>query len=134
SQPNPPPATIASSAAWHRSERSPRDSLVTISTLVSGFGISLIAGIPVQKAFDQSQPNLLPLLGMELYAQQVVAPDYRRHRSAIFDRCQHILRPFRDEVIGVDEVGMVAGARRGQRRVLNILEPEIAPAHLRDTQ
>src|SRR5262245_24707994 len=91
SQPNPPPASIASSAAWHRSERSPRDSALTISTLVSAFGISLISRSPLQEARQQIQADLLAFFGMELYAEQVVAADDRGHRSAILDGRDHVL-------------------------------------------
>src|SRR5688500_11106498 len=133
SQPKPPPALIASSAAWHRSERSPRDRPMMTSTLVSGFGISLMSRNPLQEALEESQPYMLALLGMELYAQQVVVPDDGGHRPAIFHGRDDILRPLGHEMVGVDEVGVVAAPGVGQRRV-NALELQVVPAHLGDAQ
>src|SRR6185436_5918826 len=103
SQPNPPPALIASSAAWHRSERSPRDRPRMMSTLVSGFGISLMSRNPLQETCQQGQSHVLALLGMKLYAEQVVAADDGGHRPAIIHRRDHVLRPLGHQVIGMDE-------------------------------
>src|SRR5688572_11900742 len=133
SQPNPPPALIASSAAWHRSARSPRDRPRMTSTLVSGFGISLMSRNPLQEALEQREPHMLALLGMELYAEQVVAPDDGGHRSAIFHGRNHVLRPLGHQMIGMDEIGVVAGARVGERR-MRALEVQVVPAHLRNAQ
>src|SRR5688572_30800794 len=133
SQPKPPPALIASSAAWHRSARSPRDRPMMTSTLVSGFGISLMSRYPLQEALEQSEPYVLALLGMELYAKQVVAPDDGGHRPAIIHGRDHVPWPLGQEMIGVDEIGMVAALGVGQRRMRPV-ELQVVPAHLRNPQ
>src|SRR6185503_17627300 len=133
SQPNPPPALIASSAAWHRSERSPRDRPMMTSTLVAGFGISLMSRNPLQETRQQGQSHVLALLGMKLYAEQVVAPDDGGHRSAIFHGRDHVRRTLGQKVIGMNEIGVVAGLGVGQRRMV-ALELQVVPAHLWNAQ
>src|SRR5688572_2530490 len=132
-QPNPPPALIASSAAWHRSARSPRDRPRMTSTLVSAFGISLMSWNPLQETRQQDQSHVLAFLGMKLYAEQVVAADDGGHRSAIIHGRDHVLRPLGDQMIGMDEIGMVAALGIGQRR-MRPLEIEVVPSHLRNAQ
>ena len=60
--------------------------------------------IPPEEILYQTQPGSLTFLRMELRAGDVVTSDHRRHRPAIVDARQFVLRVVRLGGEGMDEV------------------------------
>src|SRR5690606_2593628 len=70
--------------------------------------MACLSRLPAQEIRQQAQPGGLALFGMELRAEDIVAPHRRRHRAAIIRAGQHLPGIAGMQMIGMHEVGMLA--------------------------
>ena len=96
-----------------------RQGQAMVSGILGGLfkGAEAGSGPPGEEVGDQPQPGRLALLRVELGADQVVAADHRGDRAAVIDGGEAVRRVVRNQVVGVHEIGVVAGGDAGEHRV-----------------
>src|SRR5882762_3099342 len=89
--------------------------------------------LPFEKTLQKGKADALTLLGMELRADDVVASDDGRDRSAVIRRRQNMRRTFRPDAIGVHEIH-VRPVRHALQHRMRAKNAERIPTHMRNLQ
>ena len=91
------------------------------------------SGAPAQEVGDQPEPGRLALLRVELGADRLSRPTTAVTGPPWSARASSCVRVLRHEVVGVHEIGVVAGGDAGEHRVRR-QDLQRVPAHVRDLQ